>query len=169
MQANISQTNSSLKKSGIRSTVASGASRATTFVRGLSPWTWAATAAGGALVYAGIRAARANPDKPRRAVQFFQQCTTVECDATELSTMWRNPQVLDRVMQPFGSVASVGPDRLRWTFDIPVHGSLSGEAVKIEERPGELVHWRTAPGTPIQVDEWLLLSPKRGGTRVVLR
>lgn len=169
MATDISQTNHSSRSSGALAAITSGASLIVPVLKRRSLWTWAAAITGGALAYAGIRAVRKSPVRPARAVQFFQQCLNVDCDATELSAMWRNPQVLNRVMRPFGSVIAERPDRLRWTFDIPVHGTLSGDAFKVEERPGELVHWRTAPGSPIEVDEWLLLTPKKHGTRVTLR
>lgn len=166
---NMIQPNGSIQKTGSVLAFAAGASLVAPVLRKRSPWRWVA-AAGGALVYAGARASRSN-GRASSKIQFVEQTITIDRPAAELSAMWRNPQVLDRVMRPFGSVMPEGPDRLRWTIDIPVHGTLTGEALKVEERAGELVHWRTVPGTAIEIHEWLVLKPEQNGrgTEVTLR
>jgi uncharacterized membrane protein len=129
----------------------------------------AAAAAGGILAYAGIALLRSG-SRGRFTVQYLRQSILVDRVARDLTAMWRNSGVLDAVMQPFGTVLPDGPNRLRWTLDIPFQGILSGEAEKMEERPGQLVHWRTTSDSLLQVDEFFRVNPRGdlGRTEVTL-
>lgn len=139
-----------------------------------SPWRWTAAVAGGALVYGGICRARPNAFRKREekhasAVEHFSQSITIGKSASELFALWRNPDVLARIMRSFGRVIPVGENRLRWKIAAPF-GEFEAEATLVEERTDELVHWQTTPGSVLRVDEYMRFrpAPQSRGTEATL-
>ncbi len=134
---------------------------------------WTAAAAGGALIYYGLSGANVAshlvPAGPAATSHTTRQSITIAKPAAELFAMWRNPDVLGRVKPSFADLNAFGADHLRWTFHLPV-GSLEIEAILVEERPGELVHWRSTSASVLQVDERMRFkpAPRRLGTEATL-
>jgi uncharacterized membrane protein len=134
---------------------------------------WTAAAAGGALIYYGLSGAHVAshlvPVNPAAAKHTTRQSITIAKPAAELFTMWRNPDVLARVKPRFTELTAFGPDHLRWTINLPV-GSLEIEAILVEERPAELVHWRSTSASTLQVDERMRFrpAPRQMGTEATL-
>lgn len=124
---------------------------------------WTAAAAGGALVYCGLSgtrlASRAATDGAAAAPkQLLKQCITIGKPAAEVHALWRNPDVLDKVRLPFQQLTQLGSDHLRWTMKLPA-GSLEIEVLLVEDRPNELVHWRSTSESLIGVDERMRFRP----------
>lgn len=123
---------------------------------------WAAAAAGGALIYCGLSgtrsASRLVTAGPSTSKQRIRQCVTIGRTASELFALWRKPETLEKIRLPFEQLTVLGSDHLRWTMKFPV-GSLEIEALLVEERPGELVHWRSTSSGPLQVDERMRFKP----------
>lgn len=139
-----------------------------------SAWRWLAAAAGGVLIYKGASNTLNVTELFGSAVKargpkLLRESVTIRKDADALSRLWRDPDALSRVMQPFGQVRAIGADRLMWTMNLPA-GSYDAEAELVEERPGELVHWRSTPASKIQIDEFMRFkaAPQELGTEATL-
>lgn len=129
---------------------------------------WTAAAAGGALIYCGMSGTRAATHwTPSHngvvAKQRFRRSLTINKSAEELFKLWRNTDVLTRVMQPFGELTTIGPDHLRWCLNLRFAPQIEIEALLAEERPNELVHWRTTPISAFQIDEYMRFKPAPNG------
>lgn len=135
---------------------------------------WTAAAAGGALIYCGLSGTRSAsrlmlPGATATSKQRIRQSATIGRSASELFTLWRNPDTLEKIRLPFEQLTVLGSDHVRWTMKLPV-GSLEIEALLVEERPGELVHWRSTSSGPFQVDERMRFkaAPQDLGTQATL-
>jgi len=156
-------------------TIASGALLLAPVLRKRSILSWTAAAAGGALIYDGVSGTCAvsqtiglSPVAPTS--QRIHQSITVGKDATELYALWRNPDTMIRLVRPWADVEIAGENHIRWSIPLPVGPAVSGEAILIEERPNEMVHWSTMPDDGLQMNEWFHLSPapQDRGTEVTL-
>jgi uncharacterized membrane protein len=124
---------------------------------------WTAAAAGGALIYCGLSGTRSAsrlkaPGATANSKQRIRQSVTIGRSASELFTLWRNPDTLERIRLPFEQLTVLGPDHLRWSMKLPA-GSLEIEALLVEERPNELVHWRSTSSSLLQVEERMSFKP----------
>lgn len=124
---------------------------------------WTAAAAGGALIYCGISGTRSAsrlmaPGASATSKQRFRQSITIGRSPSELFALWRNPDTLERIRLPFEQLTVLGSDHVRWRMNLPA-GSMEIEALLVEERPGELVHWRSTSSGPLQVDERMRFKP----------
>ena len=156
-------------------TIASGALLLAPVLRKRSIISWAASTAGGALIYDGVSGScfvthtlGLSPDSP--ASQRVRQSITIGKDAMELYMLWRNTDTFTRLMRPFADITASGENHVRWSISLPAGQAFEGEAVMIEERPGELVHWSTMPDAGLQINEWFRLkpAPQNRGTEVSL-
>jgi uncharacterized membrane protein len=135
---------------------------------------WTAAAAGGALIYCGLSGTRSasrllTPVIRAHSKQVIRQTVTIGRSAAELYNLWRNPDTLERVKLPFQELTILGSDHVRWTMKLPA-GSVEIEALLVEERPDELVHWRSTSAGPFQVDERMRFkaAPQDRGTEATL-
>lgn len=124
---------------------------------------WTAAAAGGALIYCGISGTRSAsrlmpPGATATSKQRIRQSVTIGRSASELFALWRNTDTLEKIRLPFEQLTVLGSDHVRWKMNLPV-GSIEIEALLVEERPGELVHWRSTSSGPFQVDERMRFKP----------
>jgi uncharacterized membrane protein len=124
---------------------------------------WTAAAAGGALIYCGLSGTRSAsrlmpPGATSTSKHRIRQSVTIGRSASELFALWRKPDTLEKIRLPFEQLTVLGSDHLRWTRKFPV-GSLEIEALLVEERPNELIHWRSTSSGPLQVDERMRFKP----------
>jgi uncharacterized membrane protein len=80
----------------------------------------------------------------------------------ELSAMWRNPDVIGRVMQPLGEVQILGTDHLLYKFNL-AGKQVQVECILSEERAGELVHRKSLPAAGFRLDERMGFKPAPQG------
>jgi uncharacterized membrane protein len=57
---------------------------------------------------------------------------------------------LPRVMAYLASVEPIGDRRFRWTAKLPIGGTVSWEAELLEDRPGEVISWKSVEGSAVQ-------------------
>jgi uncharacterized membrane protein len=150
--------------------IASGAVLILLVLKKRSALRWTA-AAGGAMIYYAVnkRLATNYPAGSTHSLatkQTFRESITIDKSAAELFSLWLNHDVVSKVMYPYGYMTSLGPDHVRSTIELPV-GKLELEALLVEARPNELVHWRTVSDSMLQVDERMQFSPAPEGTGTV--
>lgn len=141
-------------------------------LRRRSVWRCGAAAAGGILIYNGLSgkgSIRHLLSPQPVSLRNIRQSITIGRSAVELSEMWRTPDVLARVMQPFGKIEILGTDHIRWSLHI-LSKTLAVDCILAAEAPGELVHWKSIPGAAFSVDERMHFkaAPQGRGTEATL-
>ena len=93
---------------------------------------------------------------------------TVARSPQDVYDYWRGLERLPTFMYHLRSVEWVGEGRTRWTANAPVKKSVSWEADLVEDRPGEVVAWRSLPGADVENSGSVRFKPAPGdrGTEV---
>ena len=74
---------------------------------------------------------------------------TVRRPRAELYAFWRNLENLPRIMRHLESVTATAGDRSRWRAAAPAGTTVEWEAVVHNERPDELLAWKSLPGADV--------------------
>ncbi|MET0623892.1 MAG: SRPBCC family protein [Pyrinomonadaceae bacterium] len=69
--------------------------------------------------------------------------------ASELYAFWRNFENLPQFMNHLESVTAAGPNRTHWVAKGPAGTSVSWDAEVYNEKPGEMIAWRTLEGSTV--------------------
>ena len=77
---------------------------------------------------------------------------TVNCAPREAYDYWRDFRQLPRVMRFLERVEPLSENRYRWVLRGPVGASVSWEAEVVDDRPGEILAWRSLEG--YDIDHW---------------
>jgi uncharacterized membrane protein len=123
----------------------------------------AIAAAGGALIYRGATGhcsvyaatgintaddqARARLAGPRGVN--VEDVTTIYASPAELYAYWRNLELLPRFMNHLVSVKQLDSCRSHWVAKAPAGRKVEWHAEIVNEIPGELIAWRTLPGSDV--------------------
>ena len=171
--------NHELRRSGTAEraiTVASGALMFAPLLRKRTAMSWTAAAAGGALIVDGLSGAcllshKLGLSAGSPTTQHLKRSITIAKDAADLYALWRNPDTFKRLARPYADVQAEGKNHVRWCIPLPMGQELHGEALMVEERPDEMVHWSTPPDASLQIDEWMRLrpAPRNRGTEMTLQ
>lgn len=78
-----------------------------------------------------------------------EQSIAVARPAHELYDYWRRLETLPQFMQHLEEVTILTDDRSRWRVRAPVGSRLTWEAEIINDVPGQLIGWRSLPGSAI--------------------
>ncbi|HEY0173102.1 MAG TPA: SRPBCC family protein [Pyrinomonadaceae bacterium] len=78
-----------------------------------------------------------------------EKSVTVNRPASELYAFWRNFENLPQFMNHLESVTAAGPNRTHWVVKAPAGTSVSWDAEVYNEKPGELIAWRTLEGSTV--------------------
>lgn len=79
------------------------------------------------------------------------QCSvTVQRPVPDVYSFWRDPANLPRFMSHLDGVIELGPGLVHWDFRGPGDVRLEWDAEVVEDRPGELISWRTLTGSDIE-------------------
>ncbi len=119
----------------------------------------ALAAAGGALAYAGSRVS------PAPGQLTAHSSVLLNCSREEAYQFWRDFENLPRFMRHLHSVSKIADQRYRWVALAPMGAQISWDAEIVAERPGELISWRSLPGSDMDVDgtvEFRNASDERG-------
>lgn len=81
--------------------------------------------------------------RPREAPPELKAALTIGRSAQDLYAFWRDVENLPRFMTHVSSVEGIDERRSRWTMKIPGAPTASWEATIVDDRPGELIGWRT--------------------------
>jgi uncharacterized membrane protein len=74
---------------------------------------------------------------------------TVNRPASEVYAFWRNFENLSRFMAHLERVQVLDERRSRWTARAPAGRTVEWEAEIVEDRPNELISWRSLPGAEV--------------------
>ena len=93
---------------------------------------------------------------------------TINKPRAELYAFWRDFANLPRFMENVDSVRTAGDGRTEWTIRAPGGRSVAVETEVVEDREGELIAWRSTPGSQIDTEGRVTFrdAPAGRGTRV---
>ena len=78
-----------------------------------------------------------------------EKSVTINRPASELYAFWRNFENLPQFMNHLQSVEAAGPNRTHWVAKGPAGSSVSWDAEVYNEKPGEMIAWRTLEGSTV--------------------
>jgi len=110
---------------------------------------------------------RLAPDIARSAE--VTKTMTIGLPVEEVYRFWRDFQNLPRFMAHLESVVVQGDRRSRWTAKGPAGKTFSWEAEITEDRPNELISWRSMPGADVPNTGTVRFLPAPGGRGTELR
>lgn len=95
---------------------------------------------------------------------------TVGKPAHELYEFWRDPWRLAQIMDHVATVTPAGNRTTHWTLKNPAGPEVSWDAEFVEEKPGEMLRWRSGPDGAVESDGVVRFAPAPGdrGTEVTL-
>lgn len=79
----------------------------------------------------------------------IKRSVTVSRPVEEVFGFWRHLENLPRFMLHLQSVTSSGPDRSHWVVRGPMGSSIEWDAEIINEKPNELIAWRSVEGSEV--------------------
>ncbi len=93
---------------------------------------------------------------------------TVNRPVEEVYAFWRNFENLPRFMRHLESVTVTGDGRSHWVAKAPAGQSVEWDAETTEDRPNELISWRSLPGSDVHNAGTVSFMPAPGdrGTEV---
>lgn len=100
-------------------------------------------------VFTAVRLSRAPRNPTEEAAMQVKAAITVRRPVEEVYGFWRDFQNLPRFMHHLESVEVTGDRRSRWTAKAPI-GKARWDAELLEDRPNELIAWRSLPGGRVQ-------------------
>jgi uncharacterized membrane protein len=102
-----------------------------------------------------------------------EQSVTIDRPREDLFRLWRNFDYLPHVMSHLESVAISGPDRSHWVARGPLGARFEWDAEVYTERPGEMISWRSLPGSQVDTTGSVHFTAAPGGrgteVKVVLK
>ena len=143
----------------------------------------AAVCAGAALVYRGLTGhchgyealgldtSEHNPNVavPAQAGVKIEHTVQIERSPEELFAFWRDVENLPQVMRHLKSVTALDSRKSRWVAEGPLGTRVEWEAEIFNERPDELIAWRSLPGSTVDNAGSVHFVPVAGGQATELR
>jgi uncharacterized membrane protein len=87
----------------------------------------------------------------------------------EVYAFWRNFENLPRFMRHLESVTVSGDRRSHWVAKAPAGKSVEWDAEILEDRPNELISWRSLPGADVYNAGTVQFQPASGGRGTEVR
>lgn len=94
---------------------------------------------------------------------------TIAREVDEVYAFWRRLENLPRILRGVHSVTVLDETRSRWEAHIPEVGLVSWEAEILEDRPGELIAWRSRRGSEVHHSGAVMFRPAPGGRGTEVR
>jgi uncharacterized membrane protein len=105
----------------------------------------------------------------RRRIVDIQKTLRIEAPVDRVYRFWRDYANLPLFLSNVRRVEDLGAGRSRWTLAAPDGLPVECEAVLTMEKPGELLAWRSRPGSPLENAGAVRFSREGSGTRLDLR
>jgi uncharacterized membrane protein len=95
------------------------------------------------------RLSRLNGETPDRTEVSVTKAITVRRPPPEVYAFWRDFEVLPRFMEHLESVEIAGDRRSHWRARGPAGRPIEWDAEIVDDRPAELIAWRSLPGADV--------------------
>ncbi|HEY0368825.1 MAG TPA: SRPBCC family protein [Chthoniobacterales bacterium] len=127
----------------------------------------AAAGAVGGVMIADIVSALQN-SRDTQPVQ-VEKVIAIDRSPNELYDFWRNFENLPQFMRHLESVRQTGQNRSHWRARGPAGTSVEWDAEIVDDRPGELISWRSLPGADIDNSGSVRFERATGGRGTFVR
>ena len=106
----------------------------------------------------------------RRPPVRVQRSFTVDCSPEDAYRFWHDFENLPRFMAHLASVRILGPNRSHWVARAPM-GHVAWDAETTEDRPNELIAWRSVEGSDVENAGSVRFAPAPGdrGTEITVQ
>ena len=98
-----------------------------------------------------------------------EKVVAIDRSPEELYGYWRNFENLPRFMRHLDSVRVVGQNRSHWIATAPAGSRVEWEAEIVDDRPGELISWRSLPGADVDNSGSVRFQRAPGGRGTFVR
>ncbi|HEV2802724.1 MAG TPA: SRPBCC family protein [Pyrinomonadaceae bacterium] len=98
-----------------------------------------------------------------------QKSITIERSPEELYQFWRNFENLPRFMYHLESVRVAGDGRSHWVAKAPLGTTVEWDAEIVEDRPAELIAWRSTEGADVENRGSVRFERATGGRGTIVR
>lgn len=88
---------------------------------------------------------------------------TIQRPAAELYAFWRDTKNLARIMRHVKSIEVIDDRRSHWVAKAPMGATLEWDAEIINERDGEMIAWRSLPGSQVDTAGSIHFKPLARG------
>ena len=92
-----------------------------------------------------------------------QRAITVNRSPDEVYAFWRDFENLPRFMRHLESVQDLGDGRSRWKARAPAGATVEWEAELVDDRPNEVIAWRSVEGADVWNTGAVRFRPAAGG------
>lgn len=92
-----------------------------------------------------------------------QRAITVNRSPEEVYAFWRDFENLPRFMRHLESVQDLGDGRSRWKARAPAGATVEWEAELVDDRPNEMISWRSVEGADVWNTGAVRFRPAPGG------
>lgn len=119
----------------------------------------------------------ANPPGARRNLparvkpksQGVHKTITINRPAAEIYAFWRNLENLPRFMSHLKAVSVIDDQRSHWVAKGPAGTEVKWDAEIFEDKPGELIAWRSLPGATVPNAGVVRFEEATGGRGTIVR
>jgi uncharacterized membrane protein len=98
-----------------------------------------------------------------------RRAITIDRPAEELYRFWRQLENLPRFMRHLESVQVLDERRSHWKAKAPLGRTVEWDAEITEDRPNELLAWRSLEGADVPNDGWVAFERAPGGRGTTVR
>jgi len=102
-------------------------------------------------------------DRDQQPGIHVERTVTVNLTPEEAYTFWRNFENLPVFMDHLESVTTLDEGRSRWVAKAPMGRTVEWEAEITEDRPNELIAWRSLPGSTVANSGQVAFKPSSSG------
>ncbi|MGQ5261378.1 SRPBCC family protein [Micromonospora sp. ZYX-F-536] len=128
--------------------------------------TWALAGITALDLYTAVRTTRGR--RLREANRVYAS-VTINRSAADAYRFWHDFENLPRFMSHLQSVRTTGDRRSRWTAKAPAGRSVSWDAEIVDDRPGQLISWRSIGGARVPNSGSVRFIPVAGGRGTEVR
>jgi uncharacterized membrane protein len=97
-----------------------------------------------------------------RRYRFATKVLTINRPPAEVYGFWRDLENLPRFMRHLESVTTTAPGRSRWKVKGPAGTTVEWDAEIVEDRPSEVIAWRSLPGASVENGGFVRFRPAPG-------
>lgn len=98
-----------------------------------------------------------------------QKSLVVNRSPEEIYRFWREFENLPRFMRHLESVTTSADGRSHWVARAPAGGTVEWDAETTEDRPGELIAWRSVEGADVRNSGTVRFEQAAGGRGTIVR
>jgi uncharacterized membrane protein len=123
----------------------------------------------GAGLLAGSQGALPGHQRDRRRTVDIQKTIHIAAPLDQVYAFWSSYENFPLFMSNVREVEDLGGGRSRWVVSGPGGAPIEWQAVVTERIPGDLIAWRSEPGSMLENAGVIRFRAEDGGTRVDLR